>query len=300
MAPLRVAQPRGIGAWLLAVRPATLTAAVVPVLVGSALAARAGALHPGLALAALLGALLIQIGTNLTNDVADFERGADTVARLGPTRVTQSGLIPRAQVRVAAWLAFAGAAGLGLVLTAAGGWPIALLGAAAIASGWAYTAGPWPLGYHGLGDVFVFAFFGLAAVLGTVYLQTGSVSGLSFAAALPVGALVTAILVVNNARDAATDRVACKRTLAVRFGVAAVRCEYAALLLLAFATPALLAFTGSGAAWVLLPLCTLPRGAQLARRMWRANDGRTFNALLAQTARLHLLFGILLAAGLWA
>ncbi|MEO8604468.1 MAG: 1,4-dihydroxy-2-naphthoate polyprenyltransferase [bacterium] len=287
-------------AWVLAIRPATLTAAVAPVLVGSALAARQGSFHLGLALAALLGALLIQIGTNLTNDVADFERGADTAARLGPTRVTQSGLIPLAQVRAAAWLAFGAAGLIGVALIAASGWPIAVLGAAAIASGWAYTAGPWPLGYHGLGDLFAFAFFGFGAVLGTAYVQSGAVNALGFAAALPVGALVTAILVVNNARDADTDRLAGKRTLAVRFGVTAARLEYAALLAVAWASPIALVFGVVTSAWLLLPLLTLPLGVRAARRMWRAADGPAFNALLAQTARLHLAFAALLAVGLLA
>ena len=290
----------GRRAWLLAIRPATLSAAVAPILVGSAVAARAGAFRPLLALAALLGALLIQIGTNLINDVADFERGADTAARRGPTRVTQSGLIPLARVRAAAWLAFGAAALIGCGLIAASGWPIALLGAAAILSGWAYTAGPWPLGYHGLGDLFVFTFFGFGAVVGTAYVQSGAVSGLALAASLPVGALVTAILVVNNARDADTDRLAGKRTLAVRFGVPAARAEYAVLLAMAFAMPIALWRGGAASAWVLLPLLTLPRGVRLAARMWRAADGPACNALLAQTAQLHLAFGALFALGLMA
>ena len=286
--------------WLLAIRPATLTAAVAPILVGSAVAARAGEFRLLPALAAFAGALLLQIGANLANDVDDFERGADTAARQGPTRVTQSGLLSAAQVRAAEWTAFALAALVGCYLIAVAGWPIAVLGVAAVVSAWAYTGGPWPLGYHGLGEVFVFAFFGLAAVVGTAYVQAGAVPPLAWSAALPVGALVTAILLVNNTRDAATDRLAGKRTLAVRWGTAATRAQYGLLLALAYAVPAALWWSGALTAWALLPWVTLPLGAALAWRMARAADGAAFNALLAATARLHLTFGALFAAGLLA
>lgn len=282
--------------WWLAIRPATLPAAIVPVLVGSALAAGAGGFHPVPALVALGGALLIQIGTNLANDVADCERGADDAARIGPTRVTQSGLLSARQVRGASWLAFAGAAVLGSYLIARSGWPIAVLGGAAIASGWAYTAGPWPLGYHGLGEVFVFVFFGLAAVLGTAYVQSHALDGVALVAALPVGALASAILVVNNTRDADTDRIAGKRTLAVRLGARLSRVEYAGLLLLAYAACGALALAAAPGA--LLAWATLPAALRLFRRFRTAADGASFNAALRDTARLHLVFGILLAVGL--
>jgi 1,4-dihydroxy-2-naphthoate polyprenyltransferase len=269
----------------------------VPVLVGSAVAARTGAFRAVPALAALTGALLIQIGTNLLNDVDDFERGADTAARRGPTRVTQSGLIAPAQVRSAAWSAFAGAALVGLYLATCAGWPIALLGAAALVAGWAYTGGPWPLGYHGLGEACVFAFFGIAAVTGTAYVQTRTLDPLALAAALPVGALVSAILVVNNARDVDTDRVAGKRTLAVRFGPTAARAEYVALLGVAYVVPALLCTASGVSALVLAPWLTLPSAYSLAGRPRRATDGGAFNGVLRDTARLHLWFGALLALG---
>lgn len=284
--------------WLLAIRPATLTAAVAPILVGSAVAARAGGFRLGPAAAALAGALLLQIAANLANDVDDFERGADTEARQGPTRVTQSGLLSAGQVRAAEWLAFALAALVGCYLVAVAGWPIALLGLTAIAAAWAYTGGPWPLGYHGLGDVCVFLFFGVAAVVGTAYVQTGTVDGLALLAALPVGALVTAILVVNNTRDADTDRQAGKRTLAVRLGTGATRAQYALLVALAYAVPVGLWWRATASAWVLLPLLTLPLAARRLVAMARAADGAAFNALLGDTARLHLLFGALFAAGL--
>lgn len=286
--------------WLLAIRPATLSAAVGPVLVGCAVASRAGEFRLLPALAALTGALLLQIGANLANDVDDFERGADTAARQGPTRVTQRGLLPAPQVRAAEWAAFALAALVGVYLIAVAGWPIAVLGAAAIASAWAYTGGPWPLGYHGLGEVFVFAFFGLAAVVGTTYVQVGSAPPLAWGAALPVGALITAILVVNNTRDAATDRLAGKRTLAVRCGTAAARAQYVGLLALAYAVPALLWARAALSAWALLPWLTLPLAVGLAVRMARAGDGAAFNALLVATARLQLGFALLFALGLLA
>ena len=284
--------------WLLAIRPATLSAALAPVLVGSAVAARAGGFRLGPAAAALAGALLLQIGVNLANDVDDFERGADTGARRGPTRVTQSGLLTARQVRAAEWLAFGLAALVGCYLIAVAGWPIAVLGAAAIAAAWAYTGGPWPLGYHGLGDLCVFLFFGVAAVAGTTYVQTGALDRLALLAALPVGVLITAILVVNNTRDADTDRQAGKRTLAVRLGTTAARVQYALLLAVAYAVPLLLWARGLASAWVLLPLLTLPLAARRIADMAGADDAAAFNALLGGTARLQLLFGALFAAGL--
>lgn len=284
--------------WLLAIRPRTLSAALAPVLVGSAVATRAGGFRLGPAAAALAGALLLQIAANLANDVDDFERGADTAARLGPTRVTQSGLLSARQVRAAEWAAFALAALIGLYLIGVAGWPIAVLGGAAIAAAWAYTGGPWPLGYHGLGDLCVFLFFGVAAVAGTAYVQTTVLDPLALVAAVPVGALITAILVVNNTRDADTDRLAGKRTLAVRLGAAAGRVEYALLLALAYLVPWLLWMRGGMSAWVLLPFATLPLAVRRVADMGRAADGPAFNALLAATARLQLLFGVLFAAGL--
>jgi 1,4-dihydroxy-2-naphthoate octaprenyltransferase len=213
-APVR---PLGWRVWLLAARPATLPAAVVPVLVGTAAAVGGGAApRPGPFVGALAAAVLIQVGTNLANDYFDYRKGADTIARLGPTRVTQSGLVAPSTVRAATALTFGLAALIGLYLVWVGGWPILVVGLLSILSGIAYTGGPWPLGYHGLGDLFVFVFFGVVAVTGSAYLQTGQLEPFALLASVPVGMLVTAILVVNNLRDVETDRAAGKRTLADR------------------------------------------------------------------------------------
>jgi 1,4-dihydroxy-2-naphthoate octaprenyltransferase len=282
----------------MAIRPPTLTAAVVPVIVGTAIALASGAAQPGPATAALFAAVLIQIGTNLANDVDDFQRGADAAGRLGPTRVIQAGLLSPAQVRTAAWIAFGVAALIGVYLCAVGGWPIALVGVAAIGSGLAYTGGPWPLGYHGLGDLFVFVFFGVVAVVGTFYVQAHATSALALTASIPVGALCTAILVVNNVRDCDSDRAAGKRTLAVRVGQRAGRAEFVALVALAYFTPAGMWLARQASFWVLLPWLTLPWAISLSRCVATCRDGATFNTALRSTARLHAAFGLLFAAGL--
>ena len=289
--PSRPGQAR---AWLLASRPATLPAAVTPVLVGTAVGAAEATFRPIPFLVALLAAVLIQIGTNLANDYFDFRKGADTADRLGPIRVTQSGLIAPERVRAATILTFGLAALAGLYLVLVGGWPILLIGLFSIASGVLYTGGPWPLGYHGLGELFVFVFFGLIAVVGSAYLQSGAWSGPALVAAVPVGCIVTAIIVVNNLRDLETDRRAGKRTLAVRLGPRATRVEYLALLILAFAIPPLQPLLGEPV-WRLLPLLTLPLALRLARFVWR-ESGRPLNAALKGTGQLHLLFGLLYAA----
>jgi 1,4-dihydroxy-2-naphthoate polyprenyltransferase len=295
-AALRPAAEHDGRAWLLAIRVPTLSAAVVPVLVGTALAIRAHHANALIFVVVLCAALAIQIGTNLTNDLFDFQKGADTGERLGPVRVVQAGLLSQKQVARASLLSFAAAALLGLYLVKIGGWPILLVGLASIASGIAYTGGPWPLGYHGLGDVFVFIFFGVVAVVGTFYLQAGSVSGAALIASMPVAMLVTAILVVNNLRDVDTDRKAGKRTLAVRLGPNAARIEYAILVLGAYVGAAVMWFGGACSMWVLLPWLTLPFGLRLVRAAWRGN-GAALNPVLRQTAALHLTFGVLLAAG---
>jgi 1,4-dihydroxy-2-naphthoate polyprenyltransferase len=287
-------------AWWLAIRPTTLAAGAAPVLVGLALAARDGHLRLDLALATLLGALLIQIGTNLANDADDFARGADTAQRRGPVRVTQAGLLTASDVRRAAFATFGLAALDGLYLISCAGWPIAALGTASIAAGLAYTGGPWPLGYHGLGDVFVFLFFGVAAVVGTYYVQTGACSAASLAASVPLGALASAILVANNVRDRDGDRAAGKRTLVVRLGETAGRRQYAALLALAFTVPPLLWLSGAANAAVLLPLLLLPRGARLAHSVLDGLDGAALNSVLGSTARLELGFALLLSVGVLA
>jgi 1,4-dihydroxy-2-naphthoate octaprenyltransferase len=286
----------GLGVWVLAARPRTLTAAVTPVVVGTAVAASQGSFRPVPALAALFSAISLQIGTNLANDFHDFERGADTAERVGPRRVTQSGLVAPRTVRAAAMGMFALAFALGIYLTAVGGWPILAVGIASIAAGWAYTGGPWPLGYHGLGDAFVFVFFGLVAVTGTVYVQSHSVPPAAWIAAVPVGALATAILVVNNLRDIVTDAKAGKRTLATRIGVRATRAQYLLLLAVAFAAPFFLARVAT--TWALLPLASLPLAVPPLRLVLRERAA-ALNPALGGTARLQIAYGVLLAVGLW-
>jgi len=286
-----------LGAWVLAARPRTLPAAVAPVLVGTAVAARAGGARPGIALVALGAALCLQVGTNLVNDWGDHRRGADGPDRLGPTRVTQAGLVPSGRVLAAGLAAFALAAVLGGVLVAQAGWPVVWIGLASIAAGIAYTAGPFPLAYHGLGELFVFAFFGPVAVCGTELVQTGGVSAAGALASLPVGCLATAILLVNNVRDVDGDRRAAKRTLVVRLGRVAGQRAYATAIALAFvAAVALAAYLRAPA--TLLALLAAPLAQAPLRAVLSAADGPSLNAALAATARLHLAFGALLALGL--
>lgn len=290
-------RPGALRTWILATRVPTLPAAVVPVLVGSATAWAAGVFQLLPFVAALAAALLIQIGTNLANDYFDFRKGADTADRLGPVRITQSGLMPAETVRRAGIITFGLAALMGVYLTVVGGLPILVIGLLSIAAGVLYTGGPWPLGYHGLGDLTVFVFFGLIAVIGTAYLHTGTVTGSALVNALPVAALVTAILVVNNLRDIGTDRVAGKRTLAVILGERGTRAEYLLLLAVAYLVPlaAWMALGSPRAFW--LPWLTLPLAWRLVRTVF-TQDGRPLNAALAGTGRLHLAFGILWAVGI--
>ncbi len=290
-------RPGPIRTWVLAARVPTLPAAVVPVLVGSATAWAAGAFKLGPFLAALVASILIQIGTNLANDYFDFRKGADTPGRLGPVRVTQSGLVPPATVRAATMLTFGLAALIGVYLVAVGGLPILVIGLLSIAAGIVYTGGPWPLAYHGLGDVTVFIFFGLIAVVGTTYLHTGTLLPLAVVNAVPVAALVTAILVVNNLRDIDTDRVTGKHTLAVRLGRPGTRLEYLLLLIVAYAVPVVSWVALGAPRYFWAPLLTLPIAVPLVRLVFTA-EGRPLNRALAGTGRLHLLFGIMLAAGI--
>jgi 1,4-dihydroxy-2-naphthoate octaprenyltransferase len=282
--------------WLQAIRPRTLTTALAPVLVGTAVAHHAGSVALVPALAALLGAVWIQIGTNLANDYYDYVKGADTADRLGPTRVTQAGLVSPERVKAAMWAAFAMAVAPGAYLVAVGGWPIVVIGVVSILSGIAYTGGPFPLGYNGLGDLFVFVFFGLVAVMGTAFVQGAGWAMLGVVAAVPVGLLATAVLVVNNLRDAQTDAKAGKRTLAVRWGERAARVEYSALIAASYMTTVVLMFMVRSH-WALLPLVSLP----LAVSVWRgvmADGGRALNPRLGETARLVAVFGALEALGL--
>jgi 1,4-dihydroxy-2-naphthoate polyprenyltransferase len=283
--------------WVLAARPKTLSAASVPVLVGSACAFALGGLRVGPALAALGGALLLQIGANFANDVYDYEKGADTAERLGPTRAVQAGLISAAAMKRGMYVVFALALLIGIYLTLVAGPIVLLIGIVSILSAIAYTGGPYPLGYNGLGDLFVFAFFGLIAVCGTVFVQLGQVPALAIWCSIPVGALATAILVVNNLRDQEQDARVGKRTLAVRWGKKAVIFEYGLLLALSYAVPLYLATSSAQGRFVLLPLLTLPLGRRLLRAV-ATEQGRALNARLAGTAQLLLLFGVLLTLGI--
>jgi 1,4-dihydroxy-2-naphthoate octaprenyltransferase len=300
MTSAAMAAPRGPRVWLLAARPATLPAAIVPVLVGTGAALHDGhPLQPLTFVVTLLTALLIQIGTNFANDVFDFHKGADTAERLGPLRVTQGGLVTPRQVLVATYLTFGLALILGLYLVVLGGWPILLIGVLCVVAGLTYVGGPWPFGYHGLGDVVCFIFFGMLAVLGTAYLQAGELSALAIWAAVPVGCLVTAILVVNNLRDIDTDRAVGKRTLAVLLGRRWTRVEYALLLLVAYGVVAWLGLRGQASTvWWWLPFLSVPLAIWLVRYVART-VGRPLNVALKRTGQLHLLFGVLFTLGLW-
>lgn len=285
-------------AWVLAARPKTLPAALSPVIVGTALAFADGALAWLPALAAALGALLLQILSNFANDYSDFFRGADTPDRLGPVRVTSAGLISPADLRKGIVAVIAAAGIVGLYLIWVGGWPILMIGVAAIVAALAYTGGPFPFGYYGLGELFVFLFFGIAAVCGAYYVQTLTLTPAVVTASLAVGALVTAILVVNNYRDIDTDRRAGKRTLAVRLGRRGARIEYAALLLFAFLVPLVMWALENAGPWVLITWLTAPLAVRLVRTVNTATDGPALNRALAGTARLGMIFSLLLAAGI--
>ncbi len=286
-----------IATWIGAARLRTLPAAVAPVVVGTACAHVAGAIAWGPAVAALVGALLLQLAANFANDVFDAERGADGPDRIGPTRAVAAGLISARAMKLATALCVVAALAVGSYLVALRGWPIVAIGLASIVAALAYTGGPWPLAYHGLGDVFVMIFFGFVAVAGTAYVQLGAVPPLALAAGLGVGALATAILVVNNARDIETDTRAHKRTLAVRLGRRGAQLEYLALLTTAYATSAVLAVMTRSLA-PLLALLTVPLAVARARQLLTAKDGPTHNACLAQTAQLMLAYSLATAVGL--
>lgn len=291
--------PRGLRIWLLAARPATLPAAVVPVLVGTAAALHGRQpLDARIFLPTLVAALLIQIGTNFANDVFDFHKGADAGERLGPLRVTQSGLVTPREVLIATYVTFGLALLIGIYLITVGGWPILLLGILCILAGLAYTGGPWPFGYHGLGDLVCFLFFGPAAVLGTAYLNHHQITSLMVWTSIPVGCLVTAILIVNNLRDIHTDRQVGKRTLAVRLGRRLTRLEYLLVVGLAYLVDLGLGLLGQIGPWWWLPLLSLPLAVWLVRYV-AGTEGRLLNMALKRTGQLHLLFGVLFAGALW-
>jgi 1,4-dihydroxy-2-naphthoate polyprenyltransferase len=291
------ARPTGFKAWLLAARVSTLPAAATPVIVGTAVGAGIASFKVGPFIGAFLAAVLIQIATNFANDYADHARAADTPDRLGPTRATSAGLISPEAMKRATFLTFGLAMLIGVYLITVGGWPILVIGILSILFGLAYTGGPFPLAYNGLGDVAVFIFFGLIAVGGSSYLQTGTLDGLAIAAAVPIGLLITAILVINNLRDIHTDARAGKRTLAVIIGERATRVQYISFLVIAYLFPIGLWLMGSAGPWVMLSWLSLPLGFTLARMVGRGLSGRPLNLVLKRTGQLLLLYGVLLAIG---
>ena len=290
-------KPTFTRAWWLAIRPRTLPAAASGVTMGSALAWHDGSFQILPAFAALLVALLLQIASNVANDVFDFERGADTPDRLGPLRVTQAGMLTPAQVKIGLGIIIGLAILFGLYLASLRGWTVILIGAAAIVSAVAYTGGPYPLGYHGLGDVFVFLFFGLAAVAGTYFVHASSVSAAAWWMSVPIGLIVTAILVVNNLRDIDSDRKAGKHTLAVRFGERGTKIEYILCMGFAYLLLPLLVLmkiipVGGLLAWISLPI------AIRTLRVVLTQQGRPLNAALAGTGQTAFLFSVFFWLGL--
>ena len=301
--PLAASEPAGgrgpgpLRLWLTAARPRTLPAAVAPVLVGTALAIAEGAFRPLAFGAALLGSVFIQIGTNLSNDYSDARRGADTDDRLGPVRVTAGGLVPPRRVLAWTWTAFAVAVAAGVYLTAVAGIELLVVGLVSILAGVLYTGGPRPYGYEGLGELFVFLFFGVVAVTGSYFVQTETVSEAALGLSVPVGLLAAVILLVNNIRDVDTDRRAGKRTLAVKLGRPRARRLLEATLAVAFAFPVGMWASGEFDAWVLLPLVAAPLAVALARTVATRTDGPALNAALGRAGLLLGAFSLLLAAG---
>jgi 1,4-dihydroxy-2-naphthoate polyprenyltransferase len=282
----------------MAARVRTLPASIAPVLVGTALAGYAGVFHPLRFVAALIGAVFIQVGTNLSNDYSDARRGADSDDRLGPVRVTAGGLVPPGRVLVATYISFGVAVLAGAYLVAVAGWQLLVVGAASILAGVLYTGGPRPYGYEGLGEAFVFLFFGIVAVAGSFFVQVKHLNWEAFALAVPVGLIAAAILVVNNIRDLDTDRRAGKRTLAVRLGRERARVMFAVIVYLAYLLAPVTWLFGPMRAWMWLPWLTLPLAAGLVRVVRNRTDGTSLNEALARCGMLQLAFCMLLAAGL--
>jgi 1,4-dihydroxy-2-naphthoate octaprenyltransferase len=295
-----LSRPSGLRIWLMAARIRTLPAAVAPVLVGTALAGERGVFRPGPFVAALLGSILIQIGTNLANDYSDARRGADTEDRVGPVRVTAGGLVPPRQVLIATYVTFGLAVVCGLYLVVFAGIELLIVGVASIAAGVLYTGGPKPYGYEGLGEIFVFLFFGIVAVTGSTFAQLESWPWEAFVLAVPVGLLAAAILVVNNVRDLDSDRRAGKRTLVVRFGRERGRTIYALVIGGAYVLAPLPWLLGALSPWLLLPWLTTPLALRLVRTVRDHADGPTLNEVLAQTGMLQLAFCLLFSAGVLA
>ena len=284
--------------WLRAARPQTLPAAIVPILVGASLAAHDSLFRWDTTTVALLCALLIQIGTNFANDYYDFIKGSDRPDRIGFERATSAGLVKPKSMLIATYLTMGFAFFAGLYLVWIGGWIILLIGLLSLLFGILYTGGPYPLGYNGLGDLFVFIFFGVIAVMGTYYVNALSWSSLSFWASIPVGALCVNILVVNNLRDMDQDRISGKRTLGVLLGEPALKAEYTLLVIAAYAVPVYLFFNTDFRSLILLPLFLIPLSLILLHTIWKHEDKRVLNKTLERTAGFMILYGLLFSAGI--
>ncbi len=285
------------GVWVLAARPKTLWAAVAPVLIGTAMAFDSKTGHWPSALAALVGAILIQIGTNFANDYFDFKKGTDQHQRLGPTRMTQAGLIKPQSMRTATIIVFSLALLVGVYLVWRGGWPILAIGLLSILFGIIYTGGPYPLGYHGLGEIFVLVFFGPVAVGGTYYVQALDINSIVLFAGLPPGLFSVAILTVNNLRDIESDRLAGKKTLAVRFGRTSARIQYAVSIAAATFMPVLVCLTTRRHFFSLLSLLVLPAAIPAIKTAFGKTDGPALNNVLAKTGKLLLLYSLIFSVG---
>ena len=289
--------PKSLRTWLLAARPRTLPAAAAPVLVGTAVAVDVSDVFHFLRFfCALMGALFIQIGTNLANDYSDARRGADTEDRLGPVRVTAGGLVPPRHVLAGVYVSFGIACAFGAYLIAVAGWQLLVIGVLSIIAGVLYTGGPRPYGYAGLGELFVFLFFGLVAVTGSTFVQIEHWPAAAIVAAVPVGLLAAAILVVNNVRDRETDARVGKKTLAVRLGAERGRTLYAVMVFGAFVMLIPVALVSHNA-FTLLAVLSLPIGLRQVAVVRRHHDGPTLNGALAGTAQMQLVFCLLLSAG---
>lgn len=289
--------PSAMRTWLLAARLRTLPAAAAPVVVGTAVAIDAGSFDLLRFICALMGALFIQIGTNLANDYSDARRGADTEDRLGPVRVTAGGLVPPKHVLYATWISFGIAVLFGTYLIAVAGWELLVIGVASIIAGVLYTGGPRPYGYAGMGELFVFLFFGVVAVAGSAFVQLEEWSAVALLASIPVGLLAAAVLVVNNVRDRETDARVGKRTLAVRLGPERGRNLYTGMLVVAYASLVAIA-AADGSPWPLLALLSAPLAMKWNTVVQTHHDGPTLNGALGGTAQLELVFCVLLAGGL--
>jgi 1,4-dihydroxy-2-naphthoate polyprenyltransferase len=289
--------PGKLQSWILASRPKTLLASVVPVVTGTALAVSEKKFVLLYSLIALVCSVLIQVGTNYVNDLYDFLKGADNAKRKGPERVLASGWIKVTEMKIASILVFLTSFILGLYLVYVSGTVVLIIGVLSIIAGIAYTAGPFPLAYNGLGDIFVFLFFGLVGTMGTYYVQAHNFSVLSFIASLPVGALITNILVVNNYRDIEEDRAARKYTMAVIFGKSFTKFEYISFIFISFLVPLLLFINYNFHYWIFLPYLSIPIAINLIRMLFQL-DGKELNKTLELTAKFSALFGLLFSIGL--